>query len=595
MTISTTVIKNSYSGTGSQDVFAYTFKIAADSDMEVIIRASTGTETVKTITTHYTVSGAGTANGGNVTFTSGNIPTNTETVVLRRKTTKTQGLDLVENDPFTAESIEGAFDKNLSIIQELQEEVDRSIKLSRTNTINSTEFTSNAAARASKILAFDTNGELSVASELGSYKGNWATSTVFAQRDIVKDTSNNNIYICVTGHTSSGSQPISSNTDVAKWALLVDAASATTSQTAAATSATASANSATASANSATAAATSESNANTHKTAAETAKTAAETAKTAAETAKTAAETALDTFDDRFLGAKSSDPSVDNDGAALVDGALYFDTTNDLMKVYDLSNTTWRQLALTGTNQTNVNTVAGQISPTNNISTVAGVASNVTTVAGISANVTTVAGIHGNVTTVAGIASDVSAVENISSDIQAVEDIKANVTTVAGISSNVTTVAGANSNIGAVASDLGGSNNIGTVAGAITNVNNVGGSIANVNTAATNLSGINQFAERYRVASSDPTGSLDSGDLVFNTTGNALKYYDGSSWNTVAAQDTQVKISGNDTSADVLINKLTAGNLITLTETNDGSNETITVASTAASTGKAIAMAIVFG
>ena len=39
------------------------------------------------------------------------------------------------------------------------------------------------------------------------------------------------------------------------------------------------------------------------------------------------------------------------------------------MKVYDLSNTQWRQLALTGTNQTNVNTVAGQISPTNNIAT----------------------------------------------------------------------------------------------------------------------------------------------------------------------------------------------------------------------------------
>ncbi|BAQ85890.1 putative tail fiber [uncultured Mediterranean phage uvMED] len=595
MTISTTIIKNSYNGTGSQDVFAYAFKIATNADMEVIIRASTGTETVKTITTHYTVSGAGDASGGNVTFTSGNIPTDTEIVVLRRKTTKTQSLDLVENDPFTADSVEGAFDKNLSIIQELQEEVDRSIKISRTNTMTSTEFTDNATTRASKILAFDTNGELSVASELGSYKGNWSASTTYGSRDIVKDTSTNNIFIANTTHTSSGSQPLTTNTDSAKWDLLVDAATATTAQTAAATSATASATSATASASSATAAATSESNANTHKTAAETAKTAAETAKTAAETAKTAAETALDTFDDRFLGAKSSDPSVDNDGAALVDGALYFDTTNDLMKVYDLSNTTWRQLALTGTNQTNVNTVAGQISPTNNISTVAGVASNVTTVAGISANVTTVAGIHGNVTTVAGIASDVSAVENISSDIQAVEDIKANVTTVAGISSNVTTVAGANSNIGAVASDLGGSNNIGTVAGAITNVNNVGGSIANVNTAATNLSGINQFAERYRVASSDPTGSLDSGDLVFNTTGNALKYYDGSSWNTVAAQDTQVKISGNDTSADVLINKLTAGNLITLTETNDGSNETITVASTAASTGKAIAMAIVFG
>jgi len=421
MTISTTVIKNSYSGTGSQDVFAYTFKIAADSDMEVIIRASTGTETVKTITTHYTVSGAGTANGGNVTFTSGNIPTNTETVVLRRKTTKTQGLDLVENDPFTAESIEGAFDKNLSIIQELQEEVDRSIKLSRTNTINSTEFTSNAAARASKILAFDTNGELSVASELGSYKGNWATSTVFAQRDIVKDTSNNNIYICVTGHTSSGSQPISSNTDVAKWALLVDAASATTSQNAAATSATASANSATASANSATAAATSESNANTHKTAAQTAKTAAETAQAAAETAKTAAETALDTFDDRFLGSKSSDPTVDNDGNTLVDGALYFNTSTNLMKVYDLGNTTWHQLALTGTNQTNVNTVAGQISPTNNIATVAGANSNIGTVAGqISPtnNIGTLAGISG----LSSLAAAHAAVTNVNNNLAAVQN-----------------------------------------------------------------------------------------------------------------------------------------------------------------------------
>ena len=94
--------------------------------------------------------------------------------------------------------------------------------------------------------------------------------------------------------------------------------------------------SATAAATSATNASTSEANALTYKTASETAKTASETAKTAsetaqaaAETAQTAAETALDTFDDRFLGAKASDPSVDNDGNALVDGALYFETTNN--------------------------------------------------------------------------------------------------------------------------------------------------------------------------------------------------------------------------------------------------------------------------
>jgi hypothetical protein len=43
----------------------------------------------------------------------------------------------------------------------------------------------------------------------------------------------------------------------------------------------------------------------------------------------------LDNFDDRYLGQKTADPSLDNDGNALVAGALYFNTTDDVMKVYD--------------------------------------------------------------------------------------------------------------------------------------------------------------------------------------------------------------------------------------------------------------------
>ena len=66
MTISTTTIKNSYSGNSSTDVFAYTFKITANSEMQVIIRSSAGTETVKSLSTHYNVSGAGNSSGGNV-------------------------------------------------------------------------------------------------------------------------------------------------------------------------------------------------------------------------------------------------------------------------------------------------------------------------------------------------------------------------------------------------------------------------------------------------------------------------------------------------------------------------------------------------
>lgn len=73
--------------------------------------------------------------------------------------------------------------------------------------------------------------------------------------------------------------------------------------------------------------------------------TAAATAKTAAEAARDQTLAAFDSFDDRYLGQKSADPTVDNDGNALVGGALYFNT-NPLasgggMKVYDASNSVW--------------------------------------------------------------------------------------------------------------------------------------------------------------------------------------------------------------------------------------------------------------
>ena len=50
---------------------------------------------------------------------------------------------------------------------------------------------------------------------------------------------------------------------------------------------------------------------------------------------------------------------------------MYFDTTLNVMKVYDLGNTVWRKIQLTQTDQANLNTVSGQISPTNNIASVA--------------------------------------------------------------------------------------------------------------------------------------------------------------------------------------------------------------------------------
>ena len=56
-------------------------------------------------------------------------------------------------------------------------------------------------------------------------------------------------------------------------------------------------------------------------------KTGADSARDAAVIAKNAAEAALDSFDDRYLGAKAVAPTTDNDGGALLTGALYWDTS----------------------------------------------------------------------------------------------------------------------------------------------------------------------------------------------------------------------------------------------------------------------------
>ena len=57
-------------------------------------------------------------------------------------------------------------------------------------------------------------------------------------------------------------------------------------------------------------------------------------AKVAAEAARDATLTAYDNFDDRYLGTKASDPTVDNDGDALVAGSLYFNSSSEVMRLY---------------------------------------------------------------------------------------------------------------------------------------------------------------------------------------------------------------------------------------------------------------------
>jgi len=261
--------------------------------------------------------------------------------------------------------------------------------------------------------------------------------------------------------------------------------------------------------------------------------------------------------------------------------------TADIQTLADIEDGTVATNAVSNAanNSTNITTVAGQISPTNNISTVAIAASNIATVAGQitpTNNISTVASINSyipavannntdisivagqisptnNISTVAGLNAEITSLGAISGDITTLAGFNsADISTVAGQISptnNIQTIAGANANISTIASNLTGANTIGTVATDLSGSNTIGTvatNITDVQDVAANISGVNSFAERYRVAASDPTTNLDAGDLAFNTTGNVFKYYDGSSWQGITAggitdvvQDSTPQLGGN--------------------------------------------------
>jgi hypothetical protein len=433
-----------YTASAGQTTFAYAFPIFVNTDLKVYIGS-----TQKTLTTHYTVTGAGTSSGGNVVLGSG--ASAGEIITIYRDLPVARSSDYQTGGTFRAETLNDDLDSLAMMIQQVEYDLNnRVLRFGQFTTgIPLSEFTESDTDRANKVLSFSSTGVPTITQELGVWRGNWAAATSYVVRDLVKDTSNSNVYICLTAHTAAGAQPLTSNAGYGNWALLIDSAAAATSASAAATSATAAASSATAAASSATAAATSKTGADTAKTAAETAKTAAETAETNAETAETnaaaseaaalvsknaaatsatgaagsattatsqastattkaseastsataaatsatasassataaagsatsatssastattqagtattqatnagtsataaaasaaAAAASADAFDDSYLGAKSSDPTVDNDGDALTAGDMYYNTSTNRMRVY--SGSSWSDVAL---------------------------------------------------------------------------------------------------------------------------------------------------------------------------------------------------------------------------------------------------------
>ena len=154
MSIATNVSSVSYTGNGTTVYFPFTGKFLSASDLRVSVTTS-GVEVVKTINTHYTVTGAGEDSGGNVTFLT--APASGTTVTIQRNTTFTQPTKLVNNGVFDAEVIEDALDRVTLLAQQVKEQADRAVRMP----VNEASITSelpSASTRANTLQGYDASG-----------------------------------------------------------------------------------------------------------------------------------------------------------------------------------------------------------------------------------------------------------------------------------------------------------------------------------------------------------------------------------------------------------------------------------------------------
>jgi len=312
----------------TQQSFAIPFEFFDDSDISVYVD-----ETLKVITTDYSISG-GNGSTGTVTFnTAGEGETQQvlgaaggSTVTIVRFTTIERTTDFTTGADINRAALNTQLDTLTAIAADNKDRTDRALHISNTEIAPNLELPS-INARKGRVLDFHpTSGAV----QAGPLSNDIATIANNIAEILAADSE----AAAAAASATSASASASTATTKASEA----AASATAAETAETAAETAETNAATSETNAASSAASASTDAGTATTKAGEAAasaTASANSATASEAAKDAALAALDSFDDRYLGAKASDPTLDNDGNALVAGALYYNTTNDVMKVYE--------------------------------------------------------------------------------------------------------------------------------------------------------------------------------------------------------------------------------------------------------------------
>jgi hypothetical protein len=321
------------SGTGGAGPYSFTFEILANTDIAVY-----KDDTLLTLTTHYTVTIN--SNGtGSVTITAAGLalsPTSPTQYAIVGNRTIQRTTDFTTGGDFFANAINDELDQQTIFAQQNAEGLARALTAPQTDPTSINMTLPSKASRANKTLSFDANGDPTP----GVSAADVANATTYATNAANSATAAASSASSASSSASSASSSAStastqaSNASTSATNASNSASSASTSATNAASSASTAATQASNASTSATNAASSASAASTSAANAATSATSAETAKTAAESARDATLAAYDSFDDRYLGAKSSDPSVDNDGNALTAGSLYFNSVDNVMKLW---------------------------------------------------------------------------------------------------------------------------------------------------------------------------------------------------------------------------------------------------------------------
>jgi hypothetical protein len=136
MTISSQTSRASYTGNGASVTFAVPFYFLAADHLVVYVGG-----VLKTLTTHYGVTGAGDEAGGSITFTT--PPGNAAAVVIYRDPPLTQLLEYTPNGRFPAESHERGLDKLVMIDQRTRELALRSLRLGEADSDGSGAYQAN--------------------------------------------------------------------------------------------------------------------------------------------------------------------------------------------------------------------------------------------------------------------------------------------------------------------------------------------------------------------------------------------------------------------------------------------------------------------